>query len=153
MGAPDITMKVSANVVNPSCTIDAPAVHNLGYMKRNKYPTDTKEYPPFDMKVACQSPVKTSLTATIIKGQLSTRFRRHVSMVMLDGMINHDVNLSLRSIGYKTGTIDYIDYDSSTSFCQGDDNRACKIIPSVVVEPNAKLGTVNAIIRFNAQYD
>lgn len=147
MGAPDITMKVRANVVNPSCTIDAPAVHNLGYMKRNKYPTDTKEYPSFDIKVACQSPVKTSLTATVIKGELGARFGNYISMVMLDGTINNDVNLSLRVVGGK------VEYDGITGFCQGDDNRICKLTPWIVVEPNAKLGTVNAIIRFNIRYD
>lgn len=143
-------LTINVTFTQPSCDIKVPASYNLGVLTPGE-----KVHAPLDITWTCKgnTPVKTALTAAIVKGSLSGDEK---VILQTDGGSNTGVTLSLREkVSNKliklTGPTAGGFFCSDTSAISGV-MRTCLLTPETNVSQSGSFGSVSATLRFEVGY-
>ena len=144
---------IDVTFTQPSCSITVPPSYDLGSLTG----TEEKAHGDLIIKWSCagdgNTPVKTALTATIVKGLVEDDGEK-VRLVMADGQVT-GASLSLRekaagSFIKLNSNSDY--FCSDASEVAGNQERICTLTPVTRVSGRGPFGLASAVLRFRVVY-
>ncbi|EOA5439281.1 F18 fimbrial protein FedE [Escherichia coli] len=146
------TLTINVTFTQPSCDITVQPSYNLGTLTPG-----SKTHAPLDITWKCAdggTPVKTALTAAIVKGNASGDEK---VVLLTDSGTPTGATLSLRekksnSLIKLTGPTagDYFCSDDSAT--PGTTMRTCTLTPETNVSQNGPFGLASATLRFEVGY-
>ncbi|HHH7324890.1 TPA: F18 fimbrial protein FedE [Escherichia coli] len=144
------TLIINVTFTQPSCEIKVPPSYYLGTLTPG-----SKPHIPLNITWKCEgdTPVKTALTATIVRGGTTSRDDQVV--LLTDSGTPTGATLSLRekkstSLIKLTGAGDYFCSDDSAT--PGTTIRTCTLTPETNVSQNGPFGLASATLLFEVGY-
>lgn len=144
------TLTINVTFTQPSCDITVPPEYNLGTLTPGK-----KSHAPLKITWKCEgdTPVKTALTATIVKGGTGSGNEKVV--LQTDSGTDTGATLSLRekdSLIKLTGSTAGDYFCSDANAVSGVTERTCTLTPETNVSQNGPFGLASATLRFEVGY-
>lgn len=137
----------------PSCNITMPSSYDLGTL----LPGGEVEHPSFDLNLDCSAtdyPLKTALTATIVKGNAVSDNK--VRLVRSDGLETSAFLFLKESGGTSPIKLTGSGANMQGAFCSDATAvigpRTCKLTPVTKVESGGVFGLASATLRFQVSY-
>ncbi|EEW0765628.1 hypothetical protein EEO80_22820 [Escherichia albertii] len=139
-------LTINATFINPRCDISVPSFYDLGTLTPGR-----KEHASLSIEWNCtNTPVRTALTASVIRGKLEA------SGDKLQLIVNGNSNGSLLYFMGGNNDANIIKINGRDSFCsdtvETTEARKCIITPVTEVHNNDTFGVASAILRFEIVY-
>ncbi|EFM6587668.1 F18 fimbrial protein FedE [Escherichia coli] len=146
------TLIINVTFTQPSCEITVPPSYNLGTLTPG-----SKPHTPLNITWKCEgdTPVKTALTAVIVRGGTASRDDQVV--LLTDSGTPTGATLSLRE-NKSTSLIKLTGPGAGDYFCSDDSvtpgttMRTCTLTPETNVSQNGPFGLASATLRFEVGY-
>ncbi|MCZ8781126.1 F18 fimbrial protein FedE [Escherichia albertii] len=144
------TLTINVTFTQPSCDIQVPSSYNLGTLIPG-----SKRHAPLDITWTCEgdTPVKTALTAGIVKGGVSSDEK-----VILRTDSNADTGATLSLREKTSGALIKLtgqaaeDYFCKDAKAVGGVIRTCTLTPETNVSQGGPFGLASATLRFEVGY-
>lgn len=145
------TLSINVTFTQPSCDITVPTLYNLGTLTPGQ-----KTHAPLEITRKCDgdTPVKTALTAAIVKGSASGSEK---VVLQMDSGTDTGATLSLKEkvsnrLIKLTGPVvgDY--FCSDENAVAGATMRTCTLTPETNVSQSGPFGLASATLRFEVGY-
>lgn len=147
----EATLMINVTFTQPSCDIQAPISYNLGTLT-----PEVKTHAPLEITWTCAdggTPVKTALTAAIVKGRASDDDK---VILQTDRGTDTGATLSLRekvssALIKLTGPTEENYFCSDANAVSGV-RRTCTLTPETKVSQSGPFGLASATLRFEVGY-
>ena len=138
------TTEFNVHLQQPSCDINVANEYPLGGLKRG-----VVKPAPFDVSISCDANVRTTLVASVVKGNIKPD-NQHVEFLIRGTSVP---NGSLLSLEDEKGTVIYVTGKDKDSFCTGSAvNRTCSVTPVTTVSWGNTSTEIEAVIGLKVIY-
>lgn len=144
-----VTVTLNSTFTNPTCTLDAPKLINLGTL-----PVNMAANQPFDIDINCPTSVKTAIyaTADVSNGHPALLPDSDSSGIIMGGDVIQSISTLFVWLFLEHNGTRVIFNAPNILFCEGDNNRTCSILPLTRRHSQSIPGIYTARVVFTVKY-